>query len=265
MSVVLFWKKAVLGIGKRMLDFVCPPTCLSCGADIMAGGVLCSSCFASLRFIAKPFCARCGEPFALPALGFGTGVCARCREVPPLWGRACAALIYDDAARRLIFPLKYADRSSYARRLAQFMVRAGRDILNEPSYLIPVPLHRQKLRQRRYNQAALLARCIGKESGMPVIIDGLLRQRHTRPLAHLTIAERRDELHDVFQVKELYSDVLRGKKIVLIDDILTTGATAEACTRALLAVGCQSVDVLVMARACAGDVDIAVGYMYAKD
>ncbi|WP_026294126.1 double zinc ribbon domain-containing protein [Saccharibacter floricola] len=240
-------------IWRLVVDFVCPPTCLACGQSIQAGGCLCASCFSALHLIVAPCCQRCGEPLSVyEVTDDGQGVCAACQQDPPLWQQARAAFVYNDMARRLIFPLKYSDRPGHAAFLATFMEEAARELFQPGVVVIPVPLHIKKLRKRRYNQAGLLAFHLAKKQHANVLFDGLYRRQNTRSLAHLPVSERKEELHNMFGVKPCYHARLKGKHVVLVDDILTTGATAEACSRALLDIGCSKVDIIVAARACAG-------------
>ena len=167
---------------------------------------------------------------------------------PPPWGEGRAALRYDDQARRLIMPFKYGDRTELARALASMMARAGGALLDRADLLVPVPLHRWRLLGRRYNQAALLARALAGMSGRPAVLDGLLRVRRTVPLLALSRARRRAALSGAIVANPARLPILRDARVLLIDDVLTSGATAEACTRALLAAGAGGVDVLAAAR-----------------
>lgn len=162
--------------------------------------------------------------------------------------------VYNDAARKLLFPLKYADREENIKPLAILMQQFGRKFLSgeKESVLVPVPLHFSKLWARRYNQAALLARRLGVLQGFPVVPDALWRARRTRPLAHLSIEQRREELKDAFQVNKNRLIFLKDHRVILVDDILTTGATAEACVSVLKKAGCSRVDLFVVAKACEG-------------
>ncbi|HWA81435.1 MAG TPA: phosphoribosyltransferase family protein, partial [Acetobacteraceae bacterium] len=163
-------------------------------------------------------------------------------------GRARAALLYDAGARRLILPLKHADRTELASVLALHMARAGAALLREAGLLVPVPLHRRRLFARRYNQAALLARALSRRTHVPVLADALVRLRPTAPLGEMSAAERAAEVAEAFALRPLRADAVRGRRVLLIDDVLTSGATANECARTLLAAGAASVDVLAAAR-----------------
>jgi len=233
---------------RAVLDVLLPPECLTCDAPVGAPGQLCGGCFARTGFITAPHCASCGVPFAYAAQGGDDQLCPTCREHPPLFGRARAALRYDEQARRLILPLKHADRVELAAPLAAMMARAGAALLREADLLVPVPLHRWRLFRRRYNQAALLAAALARDTGVPALLDALRRTRATAPLGEKSATERANEVAEALAVRHGRASRLAGRRVVLIDDVMTSGATANACAGALIAAGASSVDVLVAAR-----------------
>ncbi len=231
-----------------MLDLVLPPQCIACDAPVETPGQLCGACFRQTGFITEPFCRRCGVPFAAAALGGPELLCPGCRLVSPVYRRARAALRYDAQGRRLILPFKHADRTELAQALAPHMARAGATLLREAELLVPVPLHRARLFRRRYNQAALLAQAVGRIAGRPCLPDALVRQRATAMLGEKSAAERAEEMVGAFAVRASRADRVAGRRVLLIDDVMTSGATANACAAVLLAAGAVSVDVLVAAR-----------------
>jgi ComF family protein len=238
----------VLWGGRLALDLALPPQCACCDAPVQRQGQLCAACFGRLNFIAAPCCRRCGVPFASAGQGGEDSVCQACEAKPPLFEAARAALLYDAHSRHLILPFKHGDRQELASVLAAHMARAGATLLARADLIVPVPLHRWRLFRRRYNQAALLARALGRLAGLPVLLDGLVRRRPTPPMGGKTAEERAQAVADVFQVRPARGGRLRGRRALLVDDVLTSGATANACTRALVAAGASAVDVLVAAR-----------------
>ncbi len=235
------------GVG-LLLDVLLPPQCLTCDAPVGAPGQFCAACFRRTGFVTDPCCACCGRPFGSAMQGGASGLCTDCREHPPAWTAARAALRYDDQARRILLPFKHGDRIETARALAPHMARAGAALLAAADWLVPVPLHRRRLLSRRYNQSALLAQRLSRLSGCPAVLDGLRRTRATPSLGHKTGTERRAEVADAFAVRPSRQGQLVDSRVLLIDDVMTSGATADACALALRAAGVARVDVLVAAR-----------------
>ena len=226
------------------LNLLLPPTCTACDTTVSAPGQLCAPCFAALTFITPPFCTTCGLPFATA----GQPVCPTCQADPPPWRQARAALMYDRASQALILPFKHADRTEIAHTLALHMQRAGAALLAEADLLVPVPLHRWRLLHRRFNQSALLAAALARRTARPSLPDALRRVRVTQSLGHLPAARRAALLMGAINVRPGRAAAVAGRRILLIDDVLTSGATARACTRALLDAGAGRVDVLVASR-----------------
>lgn len=235
-------------IARATLDLLLPPGCASCDAPVAAPGQLCGVCFRTLSFIAEPLCRACGLPFASQAQAGTTRLCTACTAAPPPWGQARGAFSYDAAAKRLILPFKHADRMEIAATLALHMQRAGARLLEHAELLVPVPLHRSRLLQRRYNQSAVLAAALARRTRIPSIPDALARTRATAPLAERTASQRSALLMGSIAVRPHRRAAMAGKRVVLIDDVLTSGATARACVHALLDAGAGNVDVLVASR-----------------
>ncbi len=203
-----------------------------------------STAGARLEFITDPVCAACGTPFDIDR-GPGTR-CGACLETPPRFAAARAGVAYAGSARKVLLGFKHGDRQHLAAVMAPQLLRAGRDWLADGAVLVPVPLHRWRLWRRGYNQAALLARAVARRSGATLAVDALVRVRPTVSSKGMGRRARAGNVRGAFRVAR--PAVVRGQRIVLIDDVLTTGATAEACTRMLLRAGAREVRVLTWAR-----------------
>lgn len=228
------------------LNLLWPPLCLACQAPVEDVGAFCPGCWAKLVFLAPPLCDGCGLPFPFDP-GDGA-LCAGCLKRRHPFARARAALAYGEGSRSLILGFKHGDRTDAAATFGRWMARAGEDLLAEADLLAPVPLHWTRLFLRRYNQAALLALAVGRVAGKPVVPDLLVRRRRTRKLGKLGAAARRRTVASAFAVAPRHVTRLAGRRILLIDDVLTTGATVDGCATVLLAAGATAVDVLTLAR-----------------
>lgn len=235
----------------RGLDILLPPRCLGCGDGLADHGRLCAGCWSGLAFITEPCCDACGYPFehVLP----GGGLCGACTARRPPWRRGRSALVYDDASRDLVLAFKRGDRTELAGPLAAMMVQTGSGLLAGCDLVLPVPLHRGRLFARRYNQSVLLSRAIARTASLDHAPDLLLRVRPTVSQGGLDRRQRQRNVRGAFRLRR----PVDGRRVLLVDDVLTTGATAAAATRVLLAGGAASVDVLTLARvATAGQIPI---------
>jgi ComF family protein len=228
------------------LNALLPPRCLRCGCLVDAPGTLCADCWAGLDFLAPPYCAVCGFPFEFEAQE--GALCTACAARPPAFGRARAVFRYDETSRRLILTFKHGDRTDAAPAFARWLLRAGAEVLAEADLLVPVPLHWTRLFQRRYNQAALLAKSVGLATGLPVAPTVLMRRRRTPSQGGLNASARRRNVRGAFALRPAGAPRLKGRNVVLIDDVLTTGATVGECARVLRGAGANAVDVLTLAR-----------------
>jgi len=230
----------------RVLDALLPPRCLKCGEVVAAMGALCPACWQQLSFLEPPCCACCGQPFDFD-LG-PDALCGACTQAPPAFDRARSVLRYDAASRDLVLAFKHADRTSLAPTFAGWLHRVGRDLLGESDLIVPVPLHWSRLFTRRYNQAALLAQGLGALSGKPVLPDLLIRRRATQKQGHLGRLARQRNVAGAFALHPRREDVVAGRRVLLIDDVITTGATITNCAKVLRKGGAAGVNVLAVAR-----------------
>ncbi len=228
------------------LDALLPPQCPGCGGLVETGGVLCADCWQGVDFLASPECHACGLPFEFD-IG-DNALCGACtRECPP-FERARAVMVYGDVSRKVILAFKHGDRTETAPGLGRWLVRAGAELIADADIVAPVALHWTRLFWRRYNQAALLAHVVGGETGLPEVPDLLIRRRRTPPQVRMSPAKRRRNVRGAFKVNPARRAGLRGRRVLLIDNVMTTGATAAASAKALLKGGAQAVDVLTLAR-----------------
>ena len=235
---------AVRGGLRAGLDLLLPPRCPACRAIVDRQGRFCLACWSGLTFITDPRCARCGSPFDIDR--GANAACGACLEVPPRYAAARAALAYDGPAKTVLLGFKHGDRQHLAGVMAPQLVRAAGEWLGDGVVLVPVPLHRWRLWKRGFNQAALLAQAAGRRSGTRVAVDALVRVRATTTSRGMGRRKRAANVLGAFRVAR--PDRVEGQDIILVDDVLTTGATAEACARMLLRAGAKRVRVLTWAR-----------------
>jgi ComF family protein len=241
-----------------VVDVALPQLCASCREPVGDAG-LCAACWAKLSFIAPPYCERLGIPFTYDP---GPGILSmEAIADPPAYHRARAAVRYDEVARTLVHAFKYGDRLDLAPTMGRWMANAGRTLLSEADALVPVPLHWRRQWARRFNQSALLAEVIGKEvigqggngsSTLPVAYKALKRVKATPQQVGLSQSARAQNVQGAFRVPPEAKAEVAGRRLILVDDVLTSGATMDACARALLRAGARQVDALVFARVVAG-------------
>ncbi|MGX5736052.1 ComF family protein [Bosea thiooxidans] len=228
------------------LAIVYPPGCIACQAAVGQAPALCPSCWSSIGFIERPYCERLGTPFAVD-LGPGLLSPAAIAD-PPVFARARAVCRFDGVARELVHRLKYGDRTELALTLGRMMAQAGRELLPDADLVVPVPLHRTRLWSRRFNQAAALAVVIARQARLSFAPAALSRVKRTRQQVGLTRPQRAENLQGAFRVPDAMRPTIDGRRILLVDDVLTTGSTVNAAARALLRAGARDVDVLTFAR-----------------
>lgn len=230
---------------RYLADLALPPLCAVCREPLDAHNALCPRCWSSLHFIRPPLCDRLGLPLPYDA-GDGA-VSSMALRRPPLYERARAALAFDGVARDLVHAFKYADRHEAVRLFTRWMSDAGRVLIAEADVIAPVPLHPWRLLRRRFNQSAVLAGPLARAHGKSVVL-GLKRVRYTKQQVGLAFGERRANVDGAFRVSPWQAGVFAGARVLLIDDVITTGATVEACAAALKNAGASAVDVLAVAR-----------------
>ena len=237
---------ALRRVAATALDWLLPPQCLSCRAAVDRQGQVCAAYWRELSFIDGPMCAACGIPF-----DFEVGedvLCGGCMRERPVFSSARAVMRYDDSSRRLILGFKHGDRTAAAPSFGVWMARCGTDLLAAADAVVPVPLHRIRLFARRYNQAALLAHAIARRHGIAVAPDLLTRTRATPSQGGLNPAARVANVRGAIAVRKGRGGAVADRRFVVVDDVMTTGATVSACARALLGAGAGAVDVLTLAR-----------------
>src|SRR5271156_3254143 len=230
---------------RTALDLALPPLCAACREPVDGKG-LCPKCWSKLSFITRPYCERLGIPFVYDP---GPGILSmEAIADPPAYHCARAAVRFDDISRALVHALKYGDRLDLAPMMGRWLGHAGRDVLAEADALVPVPLHWRRRWARRFNQSAMLAAAISAESGVPVAATALKRVKATAQQVGLSRTERAANVQGAFRVPPEGRSAVAGRRLVLVDDVLTSGATVDGCARALLRAGAANVDVLVFAR-----------------
>src|SRR5579863_7362384 len=236
---------AVRAFWRATLDLALPRLCAACRAPVEGEG-LCPACWSKLSFITRPYCERLGIPFVYDP---GPGILSmQAIANPPAYRRARAAVRFDEISRALVHALKYGDRLDLAPMMGRWISHAGREILAEADALIPVPLHWRRLWARRFNQSAMLAAAISTESGVPIAAGALKRVKPTAQQVGLSRSERAANVQGAFRVPPEGRGEVAGRRLVLVDDVLTSGATVDGCARALLRAGAANVDVLIFAR-----------------
>lgn len=239
-------RQIVRKTASRALDIVLPPLCLSCRASVEGHGGLCAQCWVRVNFIVPPVCEQLGIP--LPYAAQEPILSAAAMADPPAYDRARAAARYDEVMRELVHGLKYKDRQEGLNLFAGWLLNAGQPLFADADLLVPVPLYRLRLWSRRFNQAALLAQALSSRTCIAANMFALQRKRRTASQVGLSAEQRKRNVRGAFAVPQKWRDEIAGKNIILVDDVITTGATANACARSLKQAGAKRVDALALAR-----------------
>jgi len=229
-----------------LIDTIYPPRCLACTVATDAAHGLCPTCWRETFFVAGAACWKCGVPLVGEAER--GDLCDGCTRRPPAWDRGAAALVYGGAGRRMVLAFKHGDRLDLAEPFARWMASAGAELLAEADAIAPVPLHWRRLVARRYNQSAEIARRLARGSGKPAIVDLLRRCRHTAPQKNLDLDARAANQAGAVVVTPRRAALIAGRTVLVVDDVMTSGATLAGCAEALRAAGAARVHVLVLAR-----------------
>ncbi len=230
----------------RAADTLFPPRCPVCTAGVTMQGTLCAECWKDMHFITDPMCHRCGLPFE-----YGMGpelLCGRCMETPPAFTRAVSVCRYDDKSRPQVLAFKFRDRTQLAPLFGEWLARVATPFATQADIIVPVPLHYRRLLMRRYNQAALLALALANLSGLPVLPNTLQRKKPTPAQSGLSRKGREDNLRGAFTVPRPKRSHIKGKAVLLVDDVMTTGATLNACARVLRDAGAKDIYGITLAR-----------------
>lgn len=235
------------------LDLILPPRCPVNGDIVSHVGAISPRAWRELTFIAPPYCTCCGVPFAVDITVDQAEpsdfLCAVCLASPRPFDQAKSLLVYNDGSRKMVLAFKHGDALHLHTTLAPLLAKTGQEFLTPDAIIIPVPLHWMRMVKRRYNQAAILGIEIAKLSGVACWPAAIIRTRHTPPQGHKSAKDRHQNVSGAFDINPSYTGKLSGRDIVLIDDVFTTGATLEECSKVLKAAGAQSVNVLTVARA----------------
>jgi ComF family protein len=238
---------------QSLIQAIYPPQCVMCDAQTDVDFALCGPCWAETPFITGLGCDGCGAPLPGQDEPNDGILCDDCMVVARPWSKGRAALIYKDTARRLVLSIKHGDRTDLVRAAGPWMARAGMDLIASDTLIVPIPLHRFRLLRRRFNQAALLAKQIAAVSEVEFSPDALIRPKRTAPLEGHTKDQRFETLNGAIVAHPKRGDVLKGRNIVLVDDVMTSGATFAAATEACMAAGANDVCVLALARVVKDD------------
>lgn len=233
-------------LGRKIINTILPHRCLATGEVVEAIGMVSPDAFRDITFIIDPICQICGVPMG--DADKDNHICQSCIDQPPVFNTARSSALYDGAVKTMILKFKHGDHIHGVKTFAPWIMRSAEDILTAADYLIPVPLHPLRHMKRRYNQAGLLAYELSDRTGTPTLVEGLKRIRNTASQGHMSRADRQANIKGAFDITKQAAQKIAGKHVVLIDDVLTSGATANECTKILLEKGASTVHIVTIAR-----------------
>lgn len=246
--------RVAANLARRLGDSIVPPLCLSCREPLTAHDALCAACWNGVHFIRPPVCERLGTPLPYD-VGPGA-ISAAASANPPVYERARAVAHYSGLMRKLVQDLKFRDRDDLLGLLSGWLAEAGRELLADAELVVPIPLSRLRLLERRFNQSARLGQAVARRCHIPFDALSLVRTRNTRPQVGLSRAQRLENVQGAFAVPAGRHRRIEGRRIVLVDDVVTTGTTVSAAARALYSAGAERVDVLALALATGDGLDL---------
>ncbi len=232
---------------KFVIDFIFPPQCYVCKKILEGEDGLCFECLSKINFITKPRCEICSFPFEFNLSNTNNHlICPKCLNKPPKFDKSISVVHYDEISKKIILPFKHGDKTNFAKFIAKLMYMSGKDLINEADVIIPVPIHFLRMLKRKYNQTSFISKIIGKKSKKQVLYSTLIRKVATKSQGHLSAKARKLNVLGAFKVKN--PNKIKGKKIILIDDVFTSGATVNECAKILKRNGARKVFVLTFAR-----------------
>ena len=235
----------IMKIFSQILNYIYPPRCISCSELMQETGRFCGACWAQLNFITKPYCRICCFEFSFDP-GEGNDICLKCSTTPPSYNLARSTLRFDENSKKLIHALKYYDSYFIASNFSKIIVNMHKDIMLNVDFVIPVPMHKWKRLFRLYNQSQVLASALAKEANVKMLPDVLMKIKHTKSQTGLSKKQRQENLKGSIAVVK--KDVIKGKKVILVDDVMTTGSTVDLCAATLKKAGAKEVVVVCVAR-----------------
>lgn len=239
----------MLGIFRKIIDAILPPRCLVCGKVINSDNSLCNDCFNNITFISSPYCKKCGAPLVDGVLD--DLLCIKCLNIKNknVFRLSRSAIVYDEFSKKIILDFKFLDHLENKDLLVNWLIMAGKDIFEEGvDLIIPVPLHFTRILKRKYNQSAILAKDVALRKNIDIAFNALYKVKMTSPQVKCVGKERKKNLKGAFCVKN--KKLIKGKRILIIDDVYTTGSTLKECAKVLLKSGAKSVDTLTVAKVC---------------